>query len=278
MQRPRTARHRETPTARDFAAAFDALKEIGDGCPSPVEFARRTVALLPRLVTSEITTLSICDLATGRRRVISSPQHAISADALGAFDRHFFAHPLVHYHATHHAGGAHRITDSMSDREFRATPLFADYYMKIGLDHSLALPLHVDGDLLVSFVFNRAKRNFDDRERDLLERLRPQLANLFRASVALAQMRSSASGAIAPAPRLVEDRLGQLTPREREVLGWVTAGKTNAQIGTILGASPRTVAKHLERVYEKLGVESRVAAVMRASTPAPKPPAVTRGA
>ena len=62
-----------------------------------------------------------------------------------------------------------------------------------------------------------------------------------------------------------------MTSREREVLGWVTAGKTNAQIATILGASPRTVAKHLERIYEKLGVESRTAAAMRVARAAALP-------
>ncbi|MFI4924318.1 MAG: LuxR C-terminal-related transcriptional regulator [Vicinamibacteria bacterium] len=35
------------------------------------------------------------------------------------------------------------------------------------------------------------------------------------------------------------------------MLGWAAAGKSNAQIATIVGASPRTIAKHLERVYEK---------------------------
>jgi DNA-binding CsgD family transcriptional regulator len=54
-----------------------------------------------------------------------------------------------------------------------------------------------------------------------------------------------------------------LTPREREVLDWVAAGKTNRDIAVILGASPRTIEKHLERVFEKLGVETRTAAVMR---------------
>jgi DNA-binding CsgD family transcriptional regulator len=55
-----------------------------------------------------------------------------------------------------------------------------------------------------------------------------------------------------------------LTPREREVLHWVAAGKGDAQIAAILGASPRTVQKHLQHIYEKLGVESRTAAAMRA--------------
>jgi len=51
-----------------------------------------------------------------------------------------------------------------------------------------------------------------------------------------------------------------LTPRETEVLSWVAKGKTNRDVGDILGMSPRTVNKHLEQVFEKLGVETRAAA------------------
>ncbi len=57
----------------------------------------------------------------------------------------------------------------------------------------------------------------------------------------------------------IPERFG-LTRREVEVLVWVAQGKTNAEIGTILGTRPRTVAKHLERVYQKLGIETRTAA------------------
>ena len=51
-----------------------------------------------------------------------------------------------------------------------------------------------------------------------------------------------------------------LTRREAEVLLWLCRGKTNRDIADILGASPATVKKHLEHVYEKLGVETRNAA------------------
>jgi DNA-binding CsgD family transcriptional regulator len=51
-----------------------------------------------------------------------------------------------------------------------------------------------------------------------------------------------------------------LTAREIEVLMWVAKGKTNRDIGQILGMSPRTVNKHLEHIYVKLGVETRTAA------------------
>jgi DNA-binding NarL/FixJ family response regulator len=56
----------------------------------------------------------------------------------------------------------------------------------------------------------------------------------------------------------------KLTAREAEVLYWVVQGKTNRDIGEILGTSPRTVHKHLEHVFEKLGVETRTAAASMA--------------
>jgi DNA-binding response OmpR family regulator/DNA-binding CsgD family transcriptional regulator len=56
----------------------------------------------------------------------------------------------------------------------------------------------------------------------------------------------------------------KLTPREAEVLYWVVKGKINRDIGDIVGSSPMTVKKHLERVFVKLGVETRTAAAAMA--------------
>lgn len=55
-----------------------------------------------------------------------------------------------------------------------------------------------------------------------------------------------------------------LTPRESEVLAWVAKGKTNAEVGVILQLSGRTVQKHLEHIYQKLGVGTRTTATVRA--------------
>lgn len=52
-----------------------------------------------------------------------------------------------------------------------------------------------------------------------------------------------------------------LSAREREIMHWVAEGKTNAEIGAILGISPRTVQTHLEHCFEKLGVVNRAQAV-----------------
>ena len=55
-----------------------------------------------------------------------------------------------------------------------------------------------------------------------------------------------------------------LTDRETQVLFWLSRGKTNQEIAQILEMSPRTVNKHLEPVFRKLGVENRTAAVATA--------------
>ena len=75
------------------------------------------------------------------------------------------------------------------------------------------------------------------------------------------------SGASLPAE--FSSELG-LTQREGEVLSWLSKGKTNRDIAQILGLSPRTVDKHLEQIYAKLGVENRTAAAAIATNAARK--------
>ena len=65
-----------------------------------------------------------------------------------------------------------------------------------------------------------------------------------------------------------------LTPREAEVLFWLSEGKTNAEIGLILNSSRRTVEKHVEHILEKLGLENRGAAT-RMAIDTLRPPART---
>ena len=63
--------------------------------------------------------------------------------------------------------------------------------------------------------------------------------------------------------QILQQRLA-LTSREAEVLLWISRGKSNREIGEILAISPRTVNKHLETVFVKLGVENRAGAAARA--------------
>jgi len=67
-----------------------------------------------------------------------------------------------------------------------------------------------------------------------------------------------------PDPEILRQHF-PLTARESEVLLWIAKGKSNRDIGDILGLSARTVNKHLEQIYVKLGVENRASAAVRAA-------------
>jgi DNA-binding CsgD family transcriptional regulator len=67
-----------------------------------------------------------------------------------------------------------------------------------------------------------------------------------------------------------------LTPREAEVLFWISEGKSNHDIGVILGAKTGTICKHVEHIFGKLNVDNRTAAAVvaletyRSAAPAPE--------
>ena len=266
----------------DLQAALRFVGAIADAGTDAALFACAGVEALPRLVASEITTLSVCDLASGRRHVVGSPGSGISAADRACFDRHFREHPLVRYHAGEGGRDAHRISDSQPFARFRHTALYSEYYRRIGIDHAVALPVQVDAQTLVSFVLNRTARDFSDRECALLDVVGEHLARQYRRVRAahrgasdmqtLARLlehscASGDGGAEAEAARVIPLAIFAalpLTAREREVLRWLAAGKTDRDIAALLGCSHRTVQKHLERSYAKLGVETRTAAVMRA--------------
>jgi len=88
-----------------------------------------------------------------------------------------------------------------------------------------------------------------------------RIASHIRHAQLLRQARSSNDAAPTQAePAAPDMKHYALTPRQLDVLTWIAHGKTNRDIGDILGMSPRTVNKHLEHIYVKLGVETRAAA------------------
>jgi DNA-binding CsgD family transcriptional regulator len=96
----------------------------------------------------------------------------------------------------------------------------------------------------------RSGRNFTERERALLEFLRPALIKMHTAASARRWQKSLGSP--------------PLTRRETEILGWIADGKTTREIAAILVVSPHTVRKHIEHILEKFDVRTRSAAVARA--------------
>jgi DNA-binding CsgD family transcriptional regulator len=111
------------------------------------------------------------------------------------------------------------------------------------------------GRTLRLLLWRVTSRDFTERERIILWRLRPHLYPLYRRR------------------HVVRSGAADLTRRQRELLGLVAAGSTDRQIGRQLGITESTVRKHLQHAFERLNVNSRAAAVARAFPLGDMPPA-----
>jgi len=109
---------------------------------------------------------------------------------------------------------------------------------------------------------------------DLLAAVQARLARAEAVEQRVQEAAESASGGFNPdfsSPEPLRAAFG-LTPREAEVLLWVAQGKTNPEIASILGNSEPTVKQHLGVAFQKLGVEGRNAATLRALEVLSQPP------
>lgn len=160
-----------------------------------------------------------------------------------------------------------KITDAVPRSAFRNTELYSALYRPMGVDCEIAATLPdssgQNGCLLLTL--HRHRSDFSERDRAILSLLLPHLQRLESRSPSMLRPRSalpSASPLEVFKQRLSTRTVWSLTPREMEVLFWIQQGKTNAEIGEILGISERTAETHALRSYPKMGVENRYAALV----------------
>jgi DNA-binding CsgD family transcriptional regulator len=146
-----------------------------------------------------------------------------------------------------------KTSDFYSMRQWHSTGMYIDCIRPQGIERHLMLALPelpepaAEAGRYLRLVFHRGPGpDFSERDRALLVLLRP---HLYQACLDAERRRH-------PVPRL--------TPRQNDLVRLLAAGHTNTQIARRLGISEGTVRTHLERIYERLGVSSRTAAVIRA--------------
>ncbi len=349
---------RLSPSDLDRALRF--VGEIAD-VERLSEFPVRVLEGLKRLIPCDLIGYNEINPSLGQALMVLDPPSLDRSGLEGqrAFQRLAEQHPVLRFHARTGNGRALKISDFLSRDEFHRLDLYAESFRLIGAEDQLAVALPSPPPLVIGLAFNRSRRSFSERDRRVLDLVRPHLAQArrnaeFRSQLAemvvlldgladatdhaiilLDQSRtvrraSSRAAALiaahlgdrlavnnalpavidawitrcgrperldqAPGQPLVIDsdrgrllvrllsrgEIGEydallmeqardeadvgprsrLSAREREVLGWVSRGKTNPQIAAILSVSPGTVQKHLEHIYDKLGVRTRAAAAV----------------
>ena len=168
------------------------------------------------------------------------------------------SHPLARYYAETGDNAALTVSDLLDERTWLSSETFSELRQTSGATRHIGLPLNTAGSLTRGFVIGRGGIDFTTGEREYVRRLQPLLT---RADAHLRELRRWRAQ---DADIQAADEF-RLTPRELTVLSLLADGSTAEAIGRRLGISPRTVHRHLDNLYRKLGTSDRLSTVLRAN-------------
>ncbi len=240
------------PSDRDLRKALEFVHVASSGHGSD-PFPQPAVDLLVQVVPAEFIGYYEWDNQARFRPITSVefPVVPVAAEVAEARMEYCWSYPLsilLRQSETR----ALKISDFVSLRELHRLDYYDAVLRPFRIEHQMRLWLSAPPGISRVFYFSRqrAQGDFGERDRRLLELLRPFLV--------ATRERFELRHATTPT------NSGSLTEREAEILRWVARGKTNREIASLLFVSPHTVRKHLENAYEKLGVHTRTAAIARA--------------
>lgn len=152
------------------------------------------------------------------------------------------------------------ISDLVRPSDFKKSALYNEYYRHLDVQTQMFTELPGSSGLRPALTFSRDKFGFTEEERLMFSLVKPHIINAQRNAMVLDSYRKKIE-LLEKGPDIPALHKFGLTFREATLLEWAAAGKTNKDIALILGISRRTVEKHLERIYEKLGVKTKIAAL-----------------
>ncbi len=242
-------------TTADLEAVLSAAGELAL-LDSAEAFPQLALAELGRLIACDVASYNEVQLKPRRVRIISDPDPPVN-QSFDDFSRLAHQNPLIRHGMETGDPSPVKFSDFMTLAQLRRTELFDVVYGPGDITRQLACKV----DQRVGIALSRSGRDFTERDRSVLDLIRPHLAAGARRWRAWATSGLAGPGAELAAAQSVgaegAERLASLTAREREIALLVGRGATNAEVARALMVAPKTVNAHLERVYRKLGVHRR---------------------
>jgi DNA-binding CsgD family transcriptional regulator len=246
---------------KDPAMEGKLLSLVGDVC-GLLDLDELRFGLLDaihRVLSSNYVSLN--EIGPGPDDILALIDPEPGEESFATWARYAHENPLLQYYIRTQDGRAMRFSDLVSPAELHATPLYKELYHPLGVEHQLAFSLPGGPRQVLAIAISRGDGDFSDRERDFVNEARPFLIQAYLNAISYRAALAGAGGLSTP---LLEALLSAgLTPREAQSLRLVALGRSNHHVARTLGISHRTVGKHLERAFRKLGVADRSSASAR---------------
>lgn len=178
--------------ARDYDRLLDVVGSL-QGAADLDDLRRRAVHLVPSLVATDRIAWNEIDPANGTIAQLTVPAVDL-ADGEAIFARTAHSHPVLRHSQRTGDGRPRAVSDFLSASAFHATPIYREFYRHIGAEDQIAFRLPKP-DLHVAMALNRSRRGFSQRDRHLLNRLRPQLVAAYGRVVTVTRLRAALAAA-----------------------------------------------------------------------------------
>lgn len=174
-------------TRRDMVLLLEFLEE-SCALTDLDDFAAQLVRKLPGLVSSDLTGYNEVNPRKRRTAFFLEPRIHLR-DSVEIFNRYANEHPLIRYHERTRDARPAKISDFLTQRQLHQLGLYNEFFRPLGVEYQMAITLHHTPDLIVALAFNRARRDFSERDRALLGALRPHLARGYRNAELLTELK-----------------------------------------------------------------------------------------
>jgi len=248
-------------TARDSRNLLRAVQTLNVSLDLST-LAQRTIAAVNHVVPADMVTYNEVDLVRRVDRIFVAPNDERLAPGTrhyATFIRHIDEHPVIAHNARMADPVPRRISDFLTDKQFRSLALHSEFFRVFDINYQMAMVVQHAGQQMIGVAVNRVLSDFTERERTCLAVLRSHVVQAYGHGLTIERLRTE-SRCARDARAAACATAGGLTQREGEVLHWVAGGKSNDDVARIIGVTSATVKKHLEHIYDKLGVANRTAA------------------
>jgi DNA-binding CsgD family transcriptional regulator len=185
----------------------------------PDDFAPIVLPAVAALVRSDITTLNEVDPAAGRLIAATSPSSVVYPDGVfTAFERLAHGHPLIAHFIASGDGSARKISDVWSTRTWHDSELYDQVYRRLDVEFQMSITLPAPLPIVVGIAVNRASGDFSERDRLVLNAIRPHLSQAWRNAREQQRLRSmvdTAAGVLqadGSGVIMLSDPMHELTP------------------------------------------------------------------
>ncbi|MCD8481595.1 MAG: helix-turn-helix transcriptional regulator [Verrucomicrobia bacterium] len=240
---------------RTFQDAIIALFSPG---LSAANYSARASAFVRSLVGCDMVSVGTLDPLSGELVIDFDDYHGDMPAALEGFAAHMQNLPAFNFDPKVNDGNPFLRSDFYSQRQFYDMPIYTEGFRKARLrDHAAIHIPSSENNILYVGIERSVGKAFSEDDRSVMQCMQPHLANARQ--MVLAQ---GALGRHLSDPRAFLS--SGLTPREADTLLWLARGKSNQEIALILGITVPTVKGHIVSVFNKLGVDNRHSATLRA--------------